>query len=115
MPKLLYLIMVLLGIYILGKGSAFLLEQPAVQETVAKQEVLRRLEDTVMRTLMTGYTAAVEGWTVNWMAWLLEPTVPVYGYLASLAVQETNETVESGMADASGTEYLQEPNAADAR
>ena len=115
MQKLLYLIMVLLGIYILGKGSAFLLEQPAVQETVAEQEVLRRLEDTVMRTLMPGYTAAVEGWTVNWMAWLLEPTVPVYGYLASLAVQETNETVESGMADASGTEYLQEPNAADAR
>lgn len=91
MQKLLYLIMVLLGVYILGKGSAFFFGRPVVQQAVARQGMQRRLEDMVMRTLMPGYTAAVEGWTMNGMAWLLEPIVPVYGYLASLAPQEAEE------------------------
>ena len=59
---------------------------------MARQEAKRRLEDMVIRTLMPGYTAAVQGWTVNWMAWLLEPTLPVYGYLASQTMQEKGET-----------------------
>lgn len=88
-----YLIMVLLGAYILGKGSTFVLNQPAVQEAVAEQEAQRRLEDAVMRMLMSGYTAAVEGWKMNWMAWLLEPTVPVYGYLASKETALPQETI----------------------
>lgn len=106
--------MILLGAYILGKGSACFLDQSAVQEAMAGQEAQRRLEDAVMRTLMPGYTAAVEGWMLNGMAWLLEPAVPVYGYLASRAVQEVGESDVSVEADTSGTEDLQELDAADA-
>lgn len=92
MQRLLYWVMALLGTYILGKGGGFVLNQPAVQEAMARQEAKRRLEDMVIRTLMPGYTAAVQGWTMNWMAWLLEPTLPVYGYLASQTMQEKGET-----------------------
>ena len=92
MQQLLYWVMALLGAYILGKGGGFVLDRPAVQEAMARQEAKRRLEDMVIRTLMPGYTAAVQGWTMNWMAWLLEPTLPVYGYLTSQAVQEEEET-----------------------
>ena len=92
MQRLLYWVMALLGTYILGKGGGFVLDRPAVQEAMARQEAKRRLEDMVIRTLMPGYTAAVQGWTVNWMAWMLEPTLPVYGYLASHTMQEKGET-----------------------
>ena len=64
--RLLYWVMALLGTYILGKGGGFVLDRPAVQEAMARQEAKRRLEDMVIRTLMPGYTAAVQGWTVNW-------------------------------------------------
>lgn len=120
MQRLLYWVMALLGTYILGKGGGFVLDRPAVQEAMARQEVKRRLEDMVIRTLMPGYTAAVQGWTVNWMAWLLEPTLPVYGYLASQTMQEKGETgtdasVEERQAvseeaeHSEETEYSQEP------
>lgn len=92
MQRLLYWVMALLGAYILGKGGGFVLDRPAVQEAMARQEAKRRLEDMVIRTLMPGYTAAVQGWTMNWMAWLLEPTLPMYGYLASHTMQEKGET-----------------------
>lgn len=79
--------MILLGIYILGKGGGLLLGRPAVQKMVSEQEWRRRLEDAVTRTLMPGYTAAVEGRTAGWMVWLMEPTVPVYSYLAERMAQ----------------------------
>ena len=112
MQRLLYWVMALLGTYILGKGGGFVLDRPAVQEAMARQEAKRRLEDMVIRTLMPGYTAAVQGWTVNWMAWLLEPTLPVYGYLASQTMQEKGETgtdtsVEQ-QAASEGTEHSKE-------
>ena len=114
MQRLLYWVMALLGTYILGKGGGFVLDRPAVQEAMARQEAKRRLEDMVIRTLMPGYTAAVQGWTVNWMAWLLEPTLPVYGYLASQTMQEKGETgtdasVEERQAVSEETEYSREP------
>ena len=120
MQRLLYWVMALLGTYILGKGGGFVLDRPAVQEAMARQEAKRRLEDMVIRTLMPGYTAAVQGWTMNWMAWLLEPTLPVYGYLASQTMQEKGETgtdasVEERQAaseepeHSEETEYSQEP------
>ena len=114
MQRLLYWVMALLGTYILGKGGGFVLDRPAVQEAMARQEVKRRLEDMVIRTLMPGYTAAVQGWTVNWMAWLLEPTLPVYGYLASQTMQEkgeagTDASVEERQAVSEETEYSEEP------
>lgn len=125
MQRLLYWVMALLGTYILGKGGGFVLDRPAVQEAMARQEAKRRLEDMVIRTLMPGYTAAVQGWTVNWMAWLLEPTLPVYGYLASQTMQEkgeigTDTSVEQQAASeeiehseeaehSEETEYSQEP------
>ncbi len=113
MQHLLYWIMALLGAYILGKGGAFVLNRPVVQEAMARQEAKRRLEDMVIRTLMPGYTAAVQGWTANWMAWLLEPTLPVYGYLASQTIQEKGETgtdasVEEQQAASEETEYSEE-------
>lgn len=114
MQRLLYWVMALLGTYILGKGGGFVLDRPAVQEAMARQEAKRRLEDMVIRTLMPGYTAAVQGWTVNWMAWLLEPTLPVYGYLASQTMQEKGETgtdasVEERQAVSEETEHSEEP------
>lgn len=114
MQRLLYWVMALLGTYILGKGGGFVLDRPAVQEAMARQEAKRRLEDMVIRTLMPGYTAAVQGWTMNWMAWLLEPTLPVYGYLASQTMQEKGETgtdasVEERQAVSEETEYSEEP------
>ena len=114
MQRLLYWVMALLGTYILGKGGGFVLDRPAVQEAMARQEAKRRLEDMVIRTLMPGYTAAVQGWTVNWMAWLLEPTLPVYGYLASQTMQEKGETgtdasVEERQAVSEETQYSEEP------
>ena len=113
MQHLLYWIMALLGAYILGKGGAFVLNRPVVQEAMARQEAKRRLEDMVIRTLMPGYTAAVQGWTMNWMAWLLEPTLPVYGYLTSQTIQEKGETgtdasVEEQQAASEETEYSEE-------
>lgn len=113
MQHLLYWIMALLGAYILGKGGAFVLNRPVVQEAMARQEAKRRLEDMVIRTLMPGYTAAVQGWTANWMAWLLEPTLPVYGYLTSQTIQEKGETgtdasVEEQQAASEETEYSEE-------
>ena len=114
MQRLLYWVMALLGTYILGKGGGFVLDRPAVQEAMARQEAKRRLEDMVIRTLMPGYTAAVQGWTMNWMAWLLEPTLPVYGYLASQTMQEKGETgtdasVEERQAASEETEHSEEP------
>lgn len=114
MQRLLYWVMALLGTYILGKGGGFVLDRPAVQEAMARQEAKRRLEDMVIRTLMPGYTAAVQGWTVNWMAWLLEPTLPVYGYLASQTMQEKGETgtdasVEERQAASEEPEHSEEP------
>ena len=114
MQRLLYWVMALLGTYILGKGGGFVLDRPAVQEAMARQEAKRRLEDMVIRTLMPGYTAAVQGWTVNWMAWLLEPTLPVYGYLASQTMQEKGETgtdasVEERQAVSEEPEHSEEP------
>lgn len=114
MQRLLYWVMALLGTYILGKGGGFVLDRPAVQEAMARQEAKRRLEDMVIRTLMPGYTAAVQGWTVNWMAWLLEPTLPVYGYLASQTMQEKGETgtdasVEERQAVSEESEHSEEP------
>ena len=113
MQHLLYWIMALLGAYILGKGGAFVLNRPVVQEAMARQEAKRRLEDMVIRTLMPGYTAAVQGWTANWMAWLLEPTLPVSGYLTSQTIQEKGETgtdasVEEQQAASEETEYSEE-------
>ena len=92
MQRLLYWVMALLGAYILGKGGGFVLDRPVVREAMARQEAKRRLEDMVIRTLMPGYTAAVQGWTMNWMAWLLEPTLPMDGYLASHTMPEKGET-----------------------
>ncbi len=114
MQRLLYWVMALLGTYILGKGGGFVLDRPAVQEAMARQEAKRRLEDMVIRTLMPGYTAAVQGWTVNWMAWLLEPTLPVYGYLASQTMQEkgeagTDASVEERQAASEEPEHSEEP------
>ena len=113
MQRLLYWVMALLGTYILGKGGGFVLDRPAVQEAMARQEAKRRLEDMVIRTLMPGYTAAVQGWTVNWMAWLLEPTLPVYGYLASQTMQEkgeagTDASVEERQAASEEPEHSEE-------
>lgn len=113
MQRLLYWVMALLGAYILGKGGGFVLDRPVVREAMARQEAKRRLEDMVIRTLMPGYTAAVQGWTMNWMAWLLEPTLPMYGYLASQTMQEkgkigTDASVEQ-QAASEETEHSEEP------
>ena len=69
LQKVLYLIMLVLGIYILYKAGRILLDSGAAQRALDSGEVQRNLEDAAMRTYAPGYTAAVEGRGMpDWLA-----------------------------------------------
>lgn len=83
LQKILYLVMVILGIYILYKAGDILLGSGAVQETLDRGSVQRVLEDGAMRTYAPGYTASIEGRDSDgWAAESLKQLVPGYSYLA---------------------------------
>lgn len=99
--KFLYLIMLMLGVYILYKSGRILLESGAARQALDAGEVQRNLEDAAMRTYAPGYTAAVEGRDMpNWIAKWMRQVVPVYSYLAegpegeSAAEEQTEETAQ---------------------
>lgn len=61
LQKILYLIMLVLGAYILYKSGCILLDSAVAQRALDAGEVQRNMEDAAMRTYAPGYTAAVEG------------------------------------------------------
>lgn len=96
LQKVLYLIMGILGIYILYKGGSILLATPAAQRILDAGSLQRGLEDSAMRTWAPGYTAAVEehggdSWAAGWM----QQVVPVYSYLAEGNDAEESESGET--------------------
>lgn len=97
LQKILYLLMAVLGTYILYKGSGLLLGSGTVQKVMDSGRLQRGLEDSAMRTYAPGYTASVEdregGSPVS--GWMRQ-VVPVYSYLAEQS-QDTER--ESGMTE----------------
>ena len=84
LQKLLYLIMAVLGIYILYKGSALLLKKGDEQGAFEAGTVQRTLEDAALRTYLPGYTAVVEEYDAgSWMSSWMQQVVPVYSYVAN--------------------------------
>lgn len=83
LQKLLYLLMIILGVYILYKGGGILLSSPAVRRTLGSGTVQQSLEDAAMRTYVPGYTATVEGRkNQSWISIFMNQAVPVYSYVA---------------------------------
>ncbi len=93
LQRILYLIIAILGIYILYKGGNILLSMPVVQNSLDSGEVQRHLEDGAVRTWAPGYAAAVEGKDAgNWFAGWMNQAAPVYSYLADgQAVKQESE------------------------
>lgn len=95
LQKALYLIMAVLGLYILYKAGHIFLESRGAQQAMDSGEVQRRLEDAAMRTYAPGYTAAVEEKDgPDWMAGWMKELVPVYSYLADGQASVDGETGE---------------------
>ncbi len=100
LQKLLYLLMAVLGIYIVYKGGCILMNTEAVQGLLDSGGVQRRLEDAAMRSYAPGYTAAVEEReSGNWLAAWMRQIVPVYSYLADGQAAAEAETGETGSAE----------------
>lgn len=92
LQKLLYVLMVLLGSYIIYKGAGLLQKSSAVREALDTGTVQRSLEDAAADTWMPGYTAVVGekdegGWIAGWM----RQAVPVYSYLAENAGRQQDK------------------------
>lgn len=121
LQKLLYLVMAVLGIYIIYKGGCILMNTEAVQGLLDSGGVQRRLEDAAMRSYAPGYTAAVEErGSSNWLAAWMRQIVPVYSYLADgQAAAEAEdgemESAETGEAENSENAEAGEPESAEMR
>jgi stage II sporulation protein P len=115
LQKILYLLMVILGIYIVYKGGGILLQTNVVQQALESGRIQRTLEDSAVRTLSPGYAATVENREpVNWVAAWMQQVTPVYSYLAESQTEaetaatymgsqaETEETTEISGQDATG-------------
>ncbi len=94
--KLLYLIMLVLGIYILYKAGRIFLESQAARQALDSGEVQRNLEDAAMRTYAPGFAASVEDRGMpNWIAKWMRQVVPVYSYLAEETEGESAQETET--------------------
>ena len=95
LQKILYLIMLVLGVYIFYKAGRILLESAAAQRMLDSGEVQRNLEDAAVRTYAPGYAAAVEGQGMpNWLAKWMRQAVPVYSYLAEGQEEDGEEAAQ---------------------
>lgn len=84
LQRLLYLIMMILGCYILYKGGKLLFSSAYIQRMLDTGRLQQSLETAAMRTYMSGYTAAVEQRKPeSWISFFMNPTVPVYSYIAA--------------------------------
>ena len=92
MQRVLYFLMLMLGIYIVYKGGRLFMKQPAVQTVLDGGDVQRMLENTAARTWTGGYTAVIEGKDRNWGGSWFQAALPVYSYLAEHGERETEES-----------------------
>lgn len=99
LQKILYVVMALLGSYILYQGAGLLLESQTAQRALEAGTVQRALEDAAARTWTSGYTAVVEekDRRSGIAAWM-RPAAPVFSYLAEQGTAELEETAESAKA-----------------
>lgn len=88
LQKILYLIIAILGIYIIYKAGRIVLSSPAMQKALDSGEVQRMMEDGAVRTWAPAYAASVEETTDGkWIAGWMSQTAPVYSYLADKNAQ----------------------------
>ena len=113
LQKILYLIIAILGIYIIYKAGRIVLSSPAMQQALDSGEVQRMMEDGAVRTWAPAYAASVEETADgNWIAGWMSQAAPVYSYLAdknaqtemgSAPEEEISESVASGEASSEET------------
>lgn len=113
LQKILYLIIAILGIYIIYKAGRIALSSPAMQQALDSGEVQRMMEDGAVRTWAPAYAASVEETTDGkWIAGWMSQTAPVYSYLADKNAQtemgaapeeELSESAASGEASSEET------------
>lgn len=97
LQKVLYLLIIVLGIYIIYKGGSVLLSTSMIQDRLDYGNVQRSLEDSAIRTWAPGYAAAVENGDGESLASLwMEQVVPVYSHLARGQAEEESETTGTG-------------------
>ncbi|MDD6615938.1 MAG: stage II sporulation protein P [Lachnospiraceae bacterium] len=116
LQKLMYVLITVLSIYILYKGTGLLAKNDIFRQSVESSALPKNAEDTAVRTYAPGYAAAVEGKkSRGWLADLLEPLVPVYSYMAGMDTEEeleanageTKNTAEKGQASGQQEEQSQ--------
>lgn len=113
LQKILYLIIAILGIYIIYKAGRIVLSSPAMQQALDSGEVQRMMEDGAVRTWAPAYAASVEETADgNWIAGWMSQAAPVYSYLAdkntqtemgSAPEEEISESAASGEASSEET------------
>lgn len=82
LQKTLYLIIAVLGLYIVYKSGTILLKNRQARPVSGSGELQRDVEDTAVRTLLPGYAAALEGkGKEGWLAGFMEPLAPIYSYM----------------------------------
>lgn len=92
MQRMLYFLILMLGVYIVYRGGSLFMKQPAVQTALDGGEVQRKLENAAARTWTGGYAAVLEGKDRNWFGSWFRAALPVYSYLAEHGERETKES-----------------------
>lgn len=123
MQRMLYFLILMLGVYIVYKGGSLFMRQPAVQTVLDGGEVQRKLENAAARTWTGGYAAVLERKDRNWFGSWFRAALPVYSYLVEHGEKETKESEteqKDQSADRSGERAAEdkierEANAGDAK
>lgn len=92
MQRMLYFLILMLGVYIVYKGGSLFMRQPAVQTVLDGGEVQRKLENAAARTWTGGYAAVLGRKDRNWFGSWFRAALPVYSYLAEHGEKETKES-----------------------
>ena len=123
MQRMLYFLILMLGVYIVYKGGSLFMRQSAVQTVLDGGEVQRKLENAAARTWTGGYAAVLERKDRNWFGSWFRAALPVYSYLVEHGEKETKESEteqKDQSADRSGERAAEdkierEANAGDAK
>lgn len=123
MQRMLYFLILMLGVYIVYRGGSLFMRQPAVQTVLDGGEVQRKLENAAARTWTGGYAAVLERKDRNWFGSWFRAALPVYSYLVEHGEKETKESEteqKDQSADRSGERAAEdkierEANAGDAK
>ena len=81
MQRLLYFLILMLGIYIVYKGGSLFMKSPMAQTALDEGTLQRRLENAAARTWTGAYTAVLEGKDKIWSGGWFRAALPVYSYL----------------------------------